>query len=807
MLSAYRVLDLTDERGQMTGQILRSLGAEVILIEAPEGSRARRIGPFAGDIEDPERSLPFWSYNRGKKSVVLDLDSDDGRAQLRRLAEGADFLIESAEPGVLASKGLGFDDLATTNPALIYLSISAFGSDGPRASWAESDLTVLASSGQLVIAGDADRPPVRPSLPQAYYHVASEAAGAALIALYERQTWSGLGQFIDLSAQQSVNQAAQSTGLAHPLNATPTKRFGSGVKAAGLNIQLLWACADGHVSVTFLFGGAVVEFTQNLMNWVCEEGFCDEATRDKNWLEYGVMLADGREPVEEYERVKGVLSEFFATKTKNELLEQSFAKRLLIAPVTTTQDVLESTQLAAREFWDEVDHGELGTIRYPGAIAKFSKTPLGALLPAPQIGAHTDELLAESARSPVVAVTPPNPATGAPLAGLKILDLMWYMAGPGGSRVLADYGAEIVRVESANKIDGVRTQHPFRDDNPDPEWAGLWSNLNAGKMGLALDMSKPGAIDVVKDLVAWADVLLESFSPKGMKKWGLDYESLLAINPNIVMLSSCLMGQTGPHSSLVGFGTMAAAIAGFTNIAGWTDRAPCGPFMAYTDYVSPRFLVIALLAAIEHWRATGEGQHIDISQCESALHLLTPALLEFETNGRIWERDGNNDRYCAPHGVYPAAGDDRWVAIACKDDGQWRQLCAEMGRTDLADLTDRLDRRAELDEVIASWTSKLDAATVMEKLQAQGVPAHVVQESVDLWNDPQLAHRQHYREVAHAKQGTTWVEGTRFILSRTPAVIERGGPTYGEHSYDVLTGLLGYDGDRIAELAAAQLLE
>ena len=237
--------------------------------------------PLPVTSKNPNDHFRSGRITGARRAWFLDLDSDDGRAQLRRLAEGADFLIESAEPGVLASKGLGFDDLATTNPALIYLSISAFGSDGPRASWAESDLTVLASSGQLVIAGDADRPPVRPSLPQAYYHVASEAAGAALIALYERQTWSGLGQFIDLSAQQSVNQAAQSTGLAHPLNATPTKRFGSGVKAAGLNIQLLWACADGHVSVTFLFGGAVVEFTQNLMNWVCEEGFCDEATRDQ----------------------------------------------------------------------------------------------------------------------------------------------------------------------------------------------------------------------------------------------------------------------------------------------------------------------------------------------------------------------------------------------------------------------------------------------------------------------------------------------------------------------------------------------
>ena len=795
MLSAYRVLDLTDERGHLAGQILGLLGAEVIAIEPPEGSSARRLGPFAGGEADPERSLHFWSYNRGKKSVVLDLDTEEGKSNLRRLAAGADFLIESDDPGVMAERGLGYDDLAGDNEALIYVSISAFGGTGPKAGWQSTDLTVLASSGQLMLTGDDDRPPVRVSLPQGFHHAAAEGAAAALIALYERQSRSGLGQHIDMSAQQSMNQASQSMMLAALLNADHTERMAGGVKLAGLGVQLMWPCADGHASVTFLFGPGIGPFTRNLMEWVCEEGFCDEATRDKDWLDYTMMLLDGREPVSEYERLKGVLTDFFATKTKAELFDAAFERRLLIVPVTTIEDVSNSPQLADRGFWEDVDHGEIGAVRYPGAMGKFTETPLMPLPAAPSLGADTDSVLGEADRKPSVAVAKTTAATAPPLEGLKVLDLMWVMAGPAGSRVLADYGADIIRVESANKIDTARTLQPFLNNEGDPEYSGLWNNMNAGKRGLALDMSKDAAVGVILDLVDWADVVLESFSPKAMKGWGLDYETLRQRKPDLIMLSTCLMGQSGPHSQLAGFGTMAAAISGFFNIAGWPDRAPAGPVGAYTDYVAPRFLVAALMAAIEHKRATGVGQFIDLAQGECSMQLLTPALLDFAVNGHIWERAGNDDPVFDPHGVYPAAGDDRWIAIACRNDEDRAQLAAEIGFDDLSE------------DAIAAWTSTQEAEAAMESLQARHVPAHVVSNTDECVADPQLAHRNHFVEVEHAKQGTTFVEGTRFVMSRTPAVITHGAPTFGEHTFDILTDVLGYDGDRIAELAAAQLLE
>ena len=811
MLSSYRVLDLTDERGHLAGLMLAQLGADVVLIEPPEGSSARRLGPFAGDVEDPERSFHHWAYNRGKRSVILDLNSPSGQDRLRALAEGADIIIESAGPGLMSERGMGYDDLSAVNPALIYVSISAFGGDGPKADWNASDLIIQASSGNMAITGDTDRAPLRAggTLPQAFHNAASEAAGAAMIALFERQRTSGLGQHIDVSAQQSMSQCAQSMTLAAPLSATSTTRIAGGASLQGIPIQLMWPCKDGYASVTFLFGAGFRRFTQTLMDWVYEEGFCDEATKDKNWVDYATMLLDGREPVEEYERVKQVLADFFATKTKAELLDAAMTRRVLITPVWTTAEVAASEQLAFRQYWEDVDGGDGTSYQLPGAFAKFSATPIPKLPPAPRLGADTDEVLAETARTPDVAVKEPSPSTEQPLAGVKVLDFMWAMAGPAASRVLADYGADIIRVESINKLDVARTLQPFRDDVTDPENSGLWNNMNANKSGFSLDMSRDGALDVIWDLIDWADVILESFSPKAMKAWGISYDDIKARNPDIIMASSCLMGQTGPLAMLAGFGTMAAAISGFFNPVGWPDRAPAGPFGAYTDYTSPRWLVAAVMGALEHHRATGEGQYIDLSQAESALHLLAPAVLDHTVNGRVWQRDGNRDRVFAPHGVYRCAGDDRWLALACTSDEAWAVVAGLLGRADLSSLStaERHERHDELDELLASWTSERDAEELMDLLQNSGVAAHVVANSPELQADPQMIHRNHFVEVPHAKQETTVVEGTRFIMSRTPSVVRVGGPTFGEQTFEILTDVLGYDTDHIAELAAAELLE
>jgi crotonobetainyl-CoA:carnitine CoA-transferase CaiB-like acyl-CoA transferase len=811
MLSEYRVLDLTDERGHLAAFILAQMGAEVIAIEPPSGSHARQLAPFAEGIDDGEHSLHHWAYNRGKKSVVLDLDTPDGISELRRLIAGADVMFDSFDPGVMASLGLTPSEIAELNPHMIDVSITAFGGDGPKANWEHSDLTLQAAAGNMVLTGDEDRSPLRAggTLPQAFGNAASEAAGAALIALFERQSTSGLGQHIDVSAQHSMNQCTQSNSLATPLGATPPTRLAGGVELGGIRIQIMWPCLDGYASVSFLFGPAFGPFTTNLMTWIYEEGFCDEATRDKDWVEYALMLLDGREPKEEYQRVKDILTKFFATKTKAELLEAAMKRRVLITPVTTTEEVVNSEQLDFRGYWETVEHGDGSMVDYPGAFAKFAETPLKVLAEAPRLGDHTVQVLSEPDRGADVAITEPIASTALPLEGVKVLDFMWAMAGPAASRVLADYGAEIVRVESSNKLDAVRSISPFPADVAYPDKSGIYHNMNAGKRGLTLDMAKPGAVDVIWDLIDWADVVLESFSPKAMTAWDLDYQQIQKRRPDIIMASSCLMGQTGPLAMLAGFGTMAAAISGFFYPVGWTDRAPTGPYSAYTDYTSPRWLVASVMGALEHKRRTGQGQYIDLSQAEAALHLMAPALLEYSINGNIWERAGNRDIVFAPQGGYPTSGNDNWIAISCKDDDQWQSLAQEMNRGDLADLTadERHAQHDELDSVISAWTVEQEGIELMERLQTLGVAAHIVQNSPELVADEQMTHRGCFVEVAHASHEPFFVDGTRFHMSRTPAQVTHAGPIFGEHTFEILMECAGYDPDQIAELAVAELLE
>lgn len=392
MLSPYRVLDLTTERGLLCGQVLGDLGADVIQIEPPGGSPARQLAPFYRDEPHPDRSLFWWAFNRNKRSITLNLQHADGRAIVQRLAKTAHFVVESDNPGVLAQYGCGYDDLAKINPALVYVSITPFGQDGPKANYADSDLVILAAGGPLVLTGDEDRAPVRVSVPQAYLHASGQAAAAALIAHHERKR-SGLGQHVDVSAQQAVAQATQSSLLAGPLGERDFLRLAGGVKMGPLNVRLVWPAKDGYVSIGFLFGSAIGHFTKRLMQWVCEEGFCDEATRDKDWVAFGSVFLGEPAALKEYDRLVGIVERFSASKTKEELLQEALKRALLIAPVQTTEEVFASKQLAAREYWQELEHPELGqTVRYPGPFAKFSAAPLRYRRRPPTIGEHNREI-------------------------------------------------------------------------------------------------------------------------------------------------------------------------------------------------------------------------------------------------------------------------------------------------------------------------------------------------------------------------------------------------------------------------------
>ena len=806
MLSPYRVLDLSDERGIVAGMILADLGADVIAIEEPGGNPARRRGPFAESGE----SLLWEAWARNKRSLTADIETEEGRTLLRDLARGADILIESDDPGAMAARRLGYADLAKVNPALIYVSISAFGQDGPKASYAATDLTVAAASGPLSQSGDKDRAPLRVSLPQTFLHAGAEAAGAALIALRERHR-SGLGQRIDVSAQAAYAIATQSAILSAAINAAPYERSARGVRAGEFEIQLYWPAKDGFVSVALLFGSAVGPFTARLMDWVFEAGFCDEAMRDQDWVSYPLIPTEPEE-LSEYDAICASVEALTTSLTKAELLQEALERRCLVAPVNTVADVAASEQLAAREYWREVersDHSAGGSVRHPGPFAKLSASPIAYRRPAPAAGEHSSEVLSE--------IRPGRPGSdglgvdGAPLAGLKVLDLMWVMAGPATTRVLADYGATVLRVESSRRLDTGRTLGPHSNDlATEIEASAFFNNMNAGKQMVTLDPGDPAGREVLLDLVRWADVLTESFSPRAMAGWDLGYETLRRVNPELIMLSSCLMGQSGPLAMFAGFGNLAAAMAGFTSMAGWPDRPPAGAFGAYSDYLAPRFTVATLMAALEHRDRTGEGQYIDLSQSEAAAHFLTPALLKFAIDGEVWTPDGNNDAQMAPHGVYPAAGDDEWVAIAARDDADWAALAAELGGdlvfdTALATLAGRLDQRERLDAVLSAWTAGRSGQETMELLQARGVPSHPVLRSRDLVADPQLLHRNHFLELANPN-GAMVVEGSRVIFSRTPAIRHSQSALMGWANDKMLREILGYDDERIVQIVAAGAL-
>jgi crotonobetainyl-CoA:carnitine CoA-transferase CaiB-like acyl-CoA transferase len=392
LLAPYRVLDLTNERGLLCGQIFGDLGADVIKVEPPGGSDARRIGPFYQDVPDPNRSLFWWAYNRNKRGLTLDYTKADGRALLLRLAEHADFVIESENPGRMAELGLGYDNLAAINPAIVYVSITPFGQDGPKAGYADTDLIVLAASGFLALTGDDDRPPVRVSVPQAYLHASAEATAAALIANHERQR-SGRGQHVDVSAQQSVNMASFGSGLVAALGLPANRRLSGGYKYGDYLLKQVYAAKDGHVAITFLFGNAMGPFTRRLVEWMHEEGFCDDETRDIDWIGYGELLMRGEIPRGKFEQVKSMLDTFTRTKTKAELFDGALSRSLLVAPVATMDEVVAFEQLATRDYWRDVEHAECSSsFRYAGPFAKLSETPIEYRRRAPLVGEHNSEV-------------------------------------------------------------------------------------------------------------------------------------------------------------------------------------------------------------------------------------------------------------------------------------------------------------------------------------------------------------------------------------------------------------------------------
>lgn len=408
--------------------------------------------------------------------------------------------------------------------------------------------------------------------------------------------------------------------------------------------------------------------------------------------------------------------------------------------------------------------------------------------------------------------------TGGVLDHIHVLDLSWVAAGPLCGVLLAYYGATVVRLESAVRIDVARNSPPMFGRGRGIDKSVYFGAMNLGKYDLCLDLNNPRGLEVAHRLVDWADIVLEGFTPGTMERWGLDYESLRRRKPGVILLSLTLQGQTGPEAHLRGYGLQVQGMSGLASLIGWPDGPPTGVTTAYPDYVVPLVAAFAIVAALDYRDRTGEGQHIDVAQMEAALNLTGTAIPDFATNGRTQLRAGNrllagDAPVAAPHGVYPTRGDDRWIAIATFSEEEWEALCRVLGREDwLADarfgsLEERCRNDEALDALIAEETRQQDGRELMERLQRAGVAAGVVLDQQGLCEDPQLVHRGHFVPMTHRDWGEYPAELFGARLSETPPVVQRPPPCIAQDNEFVLREFLGYSEQEYNELVAAGAVE
>ncbi len=346
------------------------------------------------------------------------------------------------------------------------------------------------------------------------------------------------------------------------------------------------------------------------------------------------------------------------------------------------------------------------------------------------------------------------------LKGIKIVEFAAFAAGPAVGKHLADHGATVVHVESQVRPDGFRAHYPpYKDNIHGLNRSGLFALCNNDKLDITLNLKAPGATELAKKIVAWADVVIENFSPGTMARLGLAYEDLKKVKPDLIMLSSSNMGQTGPHAHHAGFGSQLSSLAGFTNLTGYPDGSPQILYGPYIDYIAVAYGAVAILAALDYRKRTGRGNHIDTAQYETGLQYLAPILLDYKINGRVAARNANRDPQAAPHGAYPCQGDDMWCALSVHSDAEWQAFRQVMGDPKwssdkkFAALEGRKANEDELDERVGAWTSGFAARALMEKLQKAGVKAGVVNRMCDVYDDPQLKQRPQWVELEHPEIG------------------------------------------------------
>jgi len=788
-LAGFTVLELGEHVAVPYGaKLLADLGADVIKLERPDGGDPSRWrGPQIDGAFDPERSGAFLYLNTSKRSVRLDLASDEGRAALIALARRADVLIEDRPPGELAELGLDYAALARHNPRLIVVSVTPFGQTGPNASHRSRHLNMYHAGGHsspFAAVGSEDRAPARAGGYLGEYDAGLTAALGTLAALYGRER-TGRGQYVDCSKQEAM-MCLERVTIGRFAN-EPNPFSGAG-GPGGLN-----TAKDGWVMLTALESHQWEGLRRAMGN---------PAWAEAEWCR---TPADRMANVEELSARK---DEWAQTRTRNEIYHAAQAEGTPAAPVHDVAEVLAWPQAQARGFFKEIDHPRAGRLRVPTAPYRFSKTPWAGTR-APLLGEHDDEVLsglAPVAATPATVGDEAAPGGAGPLAGIRIADFTWAWAGPQGSLLLQMLGAEVIKIESRARLDHARVhsltagslQGDF-DESP------VFNDLNLGKRSVTLNLRSAGGRELVKQLVAKCDVVLQNMRPGVLDRLGLGYDDLRQVRPDLIMLSSSAVGATGPEGSYAGYAPTFACLSGISSISGHPDEPPIA-LSGSVDLRVGTASAFAVLAALHHRRRTGEGQDIDLSSSEVMSAMMGHVFLDQQLCGQLPERIGNRDELMAPHGCYRCRGEGEWgvwATIAVGDDAEWTALLEVLGDPVLegADFaTPRARKRNEgrLDERIERWTRQRPVHEVVESLQARGIPAARMQTGASLSSDPHVQARGVFVPITHPRLGELRVVRPPWRMEG--ASVSEPAPLLGQHNDYVLGEILGLDAAEIQRL-------
>jgi crotonobetainyl-CoA:carnitine CoA-transferase CaiB-like acyl-CoA transferase len=782
MASALEGLRVVEIAGGIAGpyctKLLVDLGAEVIKIEPPSGDPLRRWGPFPDSVSDPARSGLFEYLNAGKLGATVDLDNDAPIA--RPLIERAHLLVEALPPGALDRFGLDVQFLAKLSPDLVVVRISDFGQRGPLRDRDATPLTMQAASG-WVNKRDPDKPPV-----QAGARISEYVAGcyAALGALTALRIGSGHGPVeVDVSVLESLLSA-----LPYPmLMAERMRNLGRPTNTRSAPMMGIVHAADGWIGINCLTGQHWLDVCAMLGLPEYEE------------QQFAIMLG-GPERAEFFAKAQPWLSE----RSVDEIVEVCQALRIPAAPVNDGATVPQCPQYVERGFFVDT-HREGWAFRRPGAPFRLSRTPPVPPRPAPRPGTQVP------ARSPDHTSWCATAEPSSPFAGLKVLDLSTFWAGAYLTCYLGAFGADIVKVESIQRPDGHRYSGAWSFEGE--RWyerSAQWQGTNLNKRDVTLDLTSERGRELARRLVHEADVVVENFSPRVIEHFGLDYESVAALKPDIIMVRMPGFGLQGPWRDYVGWALNIEQTSGMSAVTGYADGPPCN-LQGPADPVVGVHAGVALLAALEHRRRTGEGQLIEVAQIDVAACVAAEPVIEYSMNAVVRPREGN--RGCGYlQGVYPAAAEDSWVALSVRDDADWAQLVEAMGRTDLmtdprfASAQQRELAHDDFDRIVTEWTCARAAGEIIDALVARRIPAEQVLMADRMYDIPQLDARGYYQRVEHPVTGPHRYPGWPFTMTPGPRHHHRSAPpTLGQHNEEILRGL-GLTDEDLEELRARHVI-